>query len=73
MTPNKRINTDPQQRRFAPLLWAGYARRTFVREHMSAGTAIMRFAARMDRQYLRGGFYPEPLTENPIPWGGVRR
>ena len=27
MTPNKRMNTDPQQRRFAPLLWAGYARR----------------------------------------------
>jgi hypothetical protein len=27
MTPNKRMNTDPQQRRCAPLLWAGYARR----------------------------------------------
>jgi len=26
-TPNKRMNTDPQQQRCAPLLWAGYARR----------------------------------------------
>jgi hypothetical protein len=37
-----------------------------------AGT-MMRFAARMDRQYLRGGFYPDPLSFTPIVWGGVRR
>ena len=26
-TPNKRMNTDPQQQCCAPLLWAGYAQR----------------------------------------------
>ena len=43
-SPNQRINADPQQRRCAPLLWAGYSRRQASQATMPRSVALFALA-----------------------------